>query len=155
MTGSASSTACNHGENGTGTSCRIVTPGDLPGTIRRFETGATRNSDRGKYEIARFLDPLVIREFCAYMHKHRQLTDGSLRDPDNWKKGLSKQSLIDGLARHWQDIWEIHEYGGTARPESGERVDESDALCAIMFNTMALLHRLIQQRRGQADGWPE
>jgi len=50
--------------------------------MREFKTGANRNSEEGKLDYEGFLHPLVIEEFAKYMHKHRHLEDGTLRDSD-------------------------------------------------------------------------
>lgn len=109
--------------------------------IRKFKGGANRDSNKGKYEYARFLSPQVIQRFAKYMDKHRTLPDGSLREPDNWKKGMPKQVLIDSKTRHDIDIWLIHETGKSIRPETNEEITFQDALCGAMFNIMALLHQ--------------
>lgn len=51
--------------------------------IREFDTGATRTTEEGKYDYEGFLSPLVIERYGHYMHAHRIMPDGSLRDSDN------------------------------------------------------------------------
>src|SRR5580698_7792736 len=62
--------------------------------FRTFETGATRNLDASKYDYEGFLSPLVMERFGQYMHKHRVQADGSLRDSDNWQKGIPLQAYM-------------------------------------------------------------
>ena len=54
-----------------------------------FETGATRNTDEGKLHYKGFLSPRALRKYAEYMEHHRVQADGSIRDPDNWKKEKS------------------------------------------------------------------
>lgn len=114
-------------------------------TIRRFVTGATRDSNENKLEYARFLDPRVLRAYAEYMHTHRVQSDGTLRDPDNWKKGMSRGTYLDSLERHVMDLWELHDYGVCIRPEDGKPVTVMGALCGIMFNTMGWMFEELQK----------
>lgn len=114
--------------------------------IRKFNTGATRDTDQGKYEYARALSPLSIQRFGKYMDKHRLQKDGSIRDPDNWKKGFPIQSFVDSLFRHMVDVWLIHEGEKAIRPETGEEIDIEEALCGMMFNSMGMLHEVLKEK---------
>ena len=114
------------------------------GVLRQFDTGATRDTATGKYEYARFFDPKVLEARAAYMHKHRLQSDGTLRDPDNWKAGIPAPAYVDSLLRHVIDVWLIQDYGKAVRPETGEEVDLKEALCAIMFNAEGLLYELVR-----------
>jgi hypothetical protein len=104
---------------------------------RTFETGATRNSDRDKYDYEGFLSPLVIERFGAYMHKHRHLADGTVRDSDNWQKGIPCSVYIKSLFRHLIDAWK--QQRGLPTLETPE-----DTLCAIIFNAQGLLHERLK-----------
>jgi hypothetical protein len=121
------------------------------GTVRQFDSGATRDGRMGKYEYARFFDPAVIKAFAAYMHRHRIQPDGSLRDPDNWKKGMPRQAYMDSLFRHTMDLWELHDYGVAVRPENGQAVDYEETLCAVIFNAMGYLHEHLKAQRRAAQ----
>jgi hypothetical protein len=111
-----------------------------------FETGATRDSGEGKYEYARFFDSRVVKSDAAFMHKHRLQVDGTLRDPDNWKRGIPIQNYMDGLARHFQDLWELHQHGSATRPETGESVDLIETLAAIRFNCMGWMFEVLKAK---------
>lgn len=56
------------------------------GTIRVSATGASRDTSNGKVDFCSLNSPLVEKAFGEYMLKHRKMSDGSLREPDNWKK---------------------------------------------------------------------
>lgn len=114
--------------------------------MRKFKSGGYRDGDEEKYQYARFFSPEVLRRRAEYMHKHRYMAEGSLRDPDNWKKGLGIQSYMDGLVRHLVDVWLLHETGKSVRPESGEEVDLEDALVAIIFNAEGWLYELVKDK---------
>lgn len=108
--------------------------------IRQFDTGANRDTSEGKLEYARFLSPIVLERFAKYMDKHRTLSDGSLREPDNWKQLFGdnhEQVCLDSLMRHTMDLWLEHD--GYKSREGKE-----EALCAIMFNSMAYLYKMLK-----------
>jgi len=115
----------------------------MSGEIRQFNTGATRDSEQGKNDYEGFLSPLVIEEFGNYMTKHRKQSDGSLRDSDNWQKGFGDNHFdvcIKSLWRHFLDLWKEHR-----GYKSRETID--DAICGILFNTMAYYHQLLKNRQ--------
>ena len=62
--------------------------------IRKFETGATRDTDEGKLDFEGFFSPIVMERFAEYMNKHRRQSDGQLRDSDNWQKDSEKERNI-------------------------------------------------------------
>ena len=117
--------------------------------IREFKTGATRNSDDGKFDYEGFNHPIVEWQFACYMHKHRKLEDGSLRDGDNWQKGIPRDQLMKSLMRHVMDLHLIHK-GHSVVGENDEMVTIVDALMGIRFNVNALAldvyHPLIVMR---------
>lgn len=108
------------------------------GKIRKFDTGATRDTDEGKYDFEGFLSPLVIKKFGEYMNKHRKQSDGSLRDSDNWQKGIPKDAYIKSAFRHFHDWWMEHR--GYEGRESLE-----EALCALLFNVQGYLHEYLKE----------
>lgn len=114
--------------------------------IRKFKSGASRDTNEGKIEYARHLSPEVIKFFCEYMHKHRKLPGGSLRDPDNWKKGFPKQSYVDSGFRHFMEMWLLHEKRKTKKLTQKESEEFKDALCGIMFNAIGHLHEELKDK---------
>ena len=111
--------------------------------IRKFISGATRDTDEGKYDYEGFFSPIVLERFGQYMNKHRKQSDGSLRDSDNWQKGFGENHFsvcMKSLWRHFMDLWLEHR-GFKSR----EGID--DAICGILFNTMAYYYKLLIERK--------
>jgi len=111
-------------------------------SIRKFSTGATRDTAEGKPDYEGFLSPLVIERFGEYMHKNRLQADGKMRDADNWQKGIPKDQYMKSLWRHFQDLWIAH--------RGWKKVIHSllaDTLCAILFNTSGYLHEILKEGR--------
>ena len=106
--------------------------------MRKFETGATRNLDDGKFDYDGFLSPLALKRFAEYMHKHRKQKDGTLRNSDNWQRGIPKEEYIKSLWRHFMEVWENHRKG-----DSSKKIE--DALCAMYFNVQGYLHELLKE----------
>jgi len=110
--------------------------------MRSFETGATRNTDAGKLDYEGFLSPLVLKRYAEYMNKHRVQADGSLRDSDNWQKGIPRNVYMKSAWRHFFDWWSCHRNLGT-----GGQVELEESLCALVFNAMGYLHELQSQKK--------
>lgn len=101
--------------------------------VRRFDTGATRDLDTTKLDYEGFLSPLVLKRFAEYMHENRLLRDGTLRDSDNWQKGIPADAYMKSGYRHFMDWWTEHR--GIVTDEGLEL-----ALCGLLFNAMGYLH---------------
>ena len=108
------------------------------GKIRSFTTGATRDTDEGKYDYEGFFSPLVIERFAEYMNKHRKQSDGNLRDSDNWQKGIPLCAYMKSGWRHFIDLWKEHR---------GYRTKDGieEALCALLFNVQGYLHEYLKK----------
>jgi len=111
---------------------------------RTFDTGANRNDDTNKLDYEAFLSPLVLRKYAEYLHKHRAMEDGTLRDGDNWQKGMPPSSYMKSMWRHFMDVWLFHRGLVTADP-----MFETDALCGVMFNAMGILHEIEKENLEQ------
>lgn len=109
---------------------------DMEAMMRKFDTGATRGTDRGKIDYDSFLSPAVLRRFGEYMLKHCVQEDGELRDPDNWKKGIPRDAYMKSGYRHFMDWWTSHTV----------MAPDEDAICALLFNAMGYLHELLKGR---------
>jgi len=114
---------------------------------REWASGAYRDTNEEKLDYEAFYNPLVIREFARYMHKHRKQADGKLRDGDNWQQlfgspGEHRAVCMGSLVRHVLDLWLFHRgYAG--------RETIKEALCAILFNAQAYLFSiLIEEEKG-------
>lgn len=114
------------------------------GKFRTFSTGATRDTDEGKFDYEGFLSPTVLERYAAYMNKHRRQSDGSLRASDNWQKGIPREQYMKSLFRHFMDAWKLHR-GCVAQ------ADIEEALCAVMFNAMGYLFETLQEAKSQAN----
>lgn len=112
-------------------------------TIRRFDTGATRDTETGKYDYEGFLSPLMLRRFGEYMHEHRVQPDGSLRDSDNWQRGIPLDAYMKSMLRHVFDVWALHR-GYDVTDFSSKPVAMEDALCGALFNVQGYLHELLK-----------
>ena len=115
--------------------------------MRKFSSGATRNSVEGKNDYEGFLSPLVIEEYGNYMNSHRKQADGKLRDSDNWQNHFGEKHFdvcIKSLWRHILDLWFLHRGFKRVDPLDGHEVTKKEALSAIMFNTMAYMDKLLK-----------
>jgi len=110
--------------------------------LRQFETGATRSPLGNKLAYHGFNDALVEKRFAEYMRRHRVQTDGEIRDPDNWKKGIPLESYMDSMARHFKDV-ELWMQGYTM--EMSE--DILEALCAMRFNVTGMTYEVLKKIR--------
>lgn len=117
------------------------------GEIRKFKTGATRDTDMGKNDYEGFLSPLVIERFGNYMTKHRIQSDGSLRDSDNWQKGIPKEAYIKSAWRHFLDFWFLHRGHSRFDKQRNEEITKEEVLCAILFNIMGYLHEELKEKK--------
>lgn len=113
---------------------------DTP-AVRTFKTGATRDTDAGKFDYEGFLSPLALERFARYMDKHRLQPDGNLRASDNWQKGIPQDQYIKSAWRHFVDWW-AHHRGATAVA----RDTREEALCALLFNVMGYLHEELNRK---------
>jgi hypothetical protein len=117
--------------------------------MEQFKTGATRNIDTNKLDYEGFLSPYVLKRYAEYMHLHRQQTDGTFRDSDNWQKGIPKQRYMKSLWRHFMDTWSLNRGLSATNPDTGENVNLEDALCGVLFNAMGMLHEIVKARKAE------
>jgi len=75
---------------------------------RVFEGGAMRDTDDQKLSYYGFRHPLLEQSFAKYMHEHRKMADGTLRDANNWWKGWDKEISLQSMVRHLEDLQAIH-----------------------------------------------
>lgn len=107
--------------------------------MRRFATGATRDTAENKPDYAGYTCPLVTKRYGEYMLRHQKQADGKWRNSDNWKNGMPRKVLFSSMRRHIEDV---HlELDGHKSREGIE-----DALCAIIFNAQGLLREVLLKR---------
>jgi len=115
------------------------------GKIRQFTTGATRDTDEGKLDFEGFYSPIVMERYAEYMNKHRVQSDGSLRDSDNWQKGIPKTAYMKSMFRHFFDVWKEHR--GITTKDGME-----EALCALLFNVQGYLLEYLKEKNSKKKG---
>lgn len=112
--------------------------------VRKFESGAIRDSNEDKLDFESTFDPLTMESFAKFIHKHNKLPDGSMRPEDNWQKGIPKKEYMKSLFRHFMQAWKIHR-GHKAFDNHGE-VTMEDALNGIIFNARGYLFEILNGR---------
>lgn len=117
------------------------------GTIREFETGATRDTAGEKLNYVKGLSAIVLHRYMQYLAKHRKQSDGSTREFDNWKNGIPDECYVDSLVRHSVNVWRVFE--GVEVQDNHGPVTEEDLLCAIIFNAHGKLFELLKNGRSQ------
>jgi hypothetical protein len=110
-----------------------------PIKVRKFETGATRDTDEGKLDFEGYLSPVVLLRFAEYMRKHQVQPDGKTRPGDNWQKGMPTEAYMKSMMRHLMDVWLLHR-GKLGHTEA----DIDEALCAVIFNAMGYLFNVLE-----------
>jgi len=110
--------------------------------MRVFESGATRNVEVDP-DYHGFLSPLALHAYGEYMHRHRQQADGTMRDSDNWQKGIPNDAFVRSLVRHVHDIQLVFDgYGELARQDDRDDNVLLAHLSAALFNVQGLLHNV-------------
>ena len=112
--------------------------------IRKFATGADRDKEEGKLDFEGFLNPLVLEAYAKYMDKHRTRKDGTLRESDNWQKGIPKDVYMKSAWRHFHDLWKEHR--GYKSQEGIE-----DALMGCLFNIMGYAYEILKEGKIKED----
>lgn len=97
--------------------------------MRKFETGATRNSDEGRYNPARSIGWRAMAAYANWVEKHATLPDGSKRPTDNWKKGFPLDAIEVSLGRHAMEF--------LAAVERGDYEAADESAMGIWFNCQA------------------
>jgi len=113
--------------------------------IRKFDSGATRDIEKGKLDYEGFLSPIVLKAYAEYMNRHRLQSDGNLRNSDNWQRLFGNKHYdvcMKSLLRHVMDLWLEHR-GFKSRD------GKKDAICGIMFNAMAYLFKMLKEEESK------
>jgi len=117
---------------------------ETPSQIRKFATGATRDTLEGKLSYVKALSPIVLQRYVQYLDAHRLQPDGSMRDFDNWKKGIDIDAYFDGLGRHFVAVWLLQQ--GFDTKDNHGPVTLEDSLCAVIFNSMGWLFEILKEK---------
>jgi hypothetical protein len=112
--------------------------------VRRFESGATRDTDDGKIDYEGFLSPLVLAAYGCYMTRHRVQADGALRASDNWQHGIPTDAYMKSAWRHFMDWWGEHR-------GYGSREGLEDALMGLLFNVMGYAHEVLKESQRRKE----
>jgi hypothetical protein len=112
---------------------------EITSKVRKFATGATRDTDKDKLDYEGFLSPIVLKRYAEYLHKHRIQADGSYRDSDNWQKGIPLNVYMKSMFRHFMDVWHFHRL-------PLHDLNQEEALCAVIFNTIGYLFELLKEK---------
>jgi hypothetical protein len=127
-----------------GSFIEVVCSPEVQGKMREFDTGATRDVSEDKLSYVKGLSPIVLKRYLQYLNEHRIQADGNKRTFDNWKLGIPQEAYLDGLGRHFIDVWLLC-HGYSAEDNHGP-VNLESALCAVMFNSMGMLYELLKEK---------
>jgi len=112
------------------------------GTLRSFNTGATRDTGEGKLDFEGFLSPAVLKQFAKFMNMNRLQSDGELRDSDNWQNGIPTDVYMKSGYRHFFEWWEFHRQ--IDHRDRDGMIEGIGAMCGLMFNVMGYLHEWLK-----------
>lgn len=115
--------------------------------MREFEGGATRNVEVDP-DYHGFFSPLAMHAYGEYMHAHRLQADGTMRDSDNWQRGMPTDVCVRSLVRHTHDVELMADgYHDLAREDPRDPNPWRAHLSAIIFNAQVLLHQSMEEDR--------
>lgn len=120
--------------------------------MRDYDTGATRDGLKDKFQYEGFFSPLVLKRFAEYMHKHRKQSDGDVRAADNWQKGIPLADYMDSKVRHGMTTWLMWDGFKQYDDDAGEEITMEESLCAEMFNIQGMLFELLKQKHNAKSG---
>lgn len=115
--------------------------------MRKFDSGAIRDSDTKKLDYEGFLSLPALIRYAEYLHEHRELADGTFRDSDNWQNGIPLDVYMKSMWRHFVDVWAIHRGFAMFDKQDGHEVTMQEALCAVLFNAFGYLHEILMDGR--------
>lgn len=122
--------------------------------MRHFKNNALRDDDNGKIKYYGIRHPLTEWSYGKFMMKHKKMSNGKIREADNWWGGWDEKTSIDSLIRHAEELQAIEAglYVYRVRIDNGEktvmsikplkalesfRISKDDCYNAIRFNAMA------------------
>jgi hypothetical protein len=81
----------------------------------------------------------VLQCYLKFVHTKRFLSNGEVRQSDNWQLGIPKEAYAKSMWRHFLDFCLHHRGFG-----SKARASIKHALCAIIFNAQGYLHEILK-----------
>jgi hypothetical protein len=103
--------------------------------IRKFSTGAVRDTDTDKPNFPECFSYLAFWRYGQFMKKA-----SAKYGENNWQKGITKDSYKQSLMRH------LVRYLAN---EQGARLElDTDHLSAALFNLMGLMHEEEKEKLG-------
>ena len=102
--------------------------------VRKFETGAIRDSDADKEDYTETISWTAFRRYAQYMTGKKQKYGAG-----NFKKGIPVESYEQSLLRHVQKYM-VNKY------ENGTVETEEDHLSAMVFNIFGIMHEEAQPK---------
>jgi len=112
--------------------------------VRQFESGATRNVDTERDDPEAYMAPIVIERYCQFMSSNRVQDDGSVRDGDNWQKGIPLEVYMKGLWRHFLHAWTRHRGFRVMDKDAYDNIEED--LCAVIFGASGYLFEILKKK---------
>lgn len=113
---------------------------------RVFASGAIRDTEEGKLDFEGFLSPQALEAFAQYMHFHRHMPDGTLRNSDNWQRGIPQDVLMKSAWRHFFALW--YDFRGV---DSSNYRNFLAHCCGVMFNIQGLMKDYISKNPEAID----
>jgi hypothetical protein len=120
--------------------------------MRDFESGATRNNADNKFDYDGFNASICDHSYGEYMHSHRMQADGTMRDGDNWQKGIPIPVYRKSMFRHMQDLRRCLDGFDVYNPDNDEPVDAIELLNAIEFNVKGMKFEILKEELGLKKG---
>lgn len=114
-------------------------------TVEKFAGGATRSDSSDRYDPEGYFSPIAWERIAEYLQKHQVQADGSIRESDNWQKGVPAERFMRGLWRHMLHLWIRHRGYVPMDPNAGEDIEED--LCAIAWNAQGMLHFILKAKQ--------
>lgn len=105
--------------------------------MRKFNTGAIRDSEEGKEDYIETISWTAFKRYAEYMTSKKEKYG-----PGNFKKGIDEDSYERSLVRHLTKYL-INKH------EKGQLEPNEDHLSAMVFNIFGIMH---EQQNGKTEG---
>lgn len=118
-------------------------PSILRQTAQVFETGAMRDLSEDKLDFEGCLTPELLTAYAEYMRTTGRMANGTLRNTNNWKKGMPIGGYMKSLWRHMVALHAAYLSDATQDEYGGE--GEFEAAMAMMFNIQGFVFERIRE----------